>query len=135
MAFLKNRLLSPEEQKNLLKIMNNEQPLSDDVKKRLKKLNDQLDTILKGQKKIMEFENYINEFLEFTSNYFTKEQIETLKENLDENFGIYDENYFYHYLYGEYSDKSFEDIDNNEFEKTGFYKSKDGKFIIEQQIF
>lgn len=51
MAFLKNRLLSPEEQKNLLKIMNNEQPLSDDVKKRLKKLNDQLDTILKGQKK------------------------------------------------------------------------------------
>lgn len=31
--------------------MNDEQPLSDDVKKRLKKLNDQLDTILKGHKK------------------------------------------------------------------------------------
>lgn len=83
----------------------------------------------------MEFENYINEFLEFASNYFTKEKIETLRKNLDENFGIYDENYFYHYLYGEYSDKSFEYIDNNEFEKTGFYKSKDGKFIVEQQIF
>ena len=76
----------------------------------------------------MKFENYINEFLKFASNYFTKEEIETLRENLDEN-------YFYHYLYGEYSDKSFEDIDNNEFEKTGFYKSKDGKFVIEQQIF
>ena len=83
----------------------------------------------------MEFENYINEFLEFASNYFTKEQIKKLKENLDENFGIYDKNYFYHYFYGEYSDKPFEDIDNNEFEKTGFYKSNNGKFIIEQQIF
>ena len=51
MAFLKNQLSSPEERKNLLKIMNEEQPLSDDVKKRLKKLNDQLNTILKGQKK------------------------------------------------------------------------------------
>ena len=53
----------------------------------------------------MEFENYINEFLEFASNHFTKEQIEELKDNLDENFGIYDENYFHHYLYGEYSDE------------------------------
>lgn len=31
--------------------MNDEQPLSDNIKKRLKILNDQLDTILKGQKK------------------------------------------------------------------------------------
>ena len=38
MAFLKNRLLSPKEQKNLLKIMNDEQPLSDDVKKKVKKI-------------------------------------------------------------------------------------------------
>ena len=45
----------------------------------------------------MKFENYINEFLKFASNYFTKEEIETLRENLDENFCIYDENYFYHY--------------------------------------
>ena len=43
MAFLKNRLLSPEEQKNLLKIMNDEQPLSHDVKKRLKKLNSEIE--------------------------------------------------------------------------------------------
>ena len=51
MAFLKNQLSSPEDEKNLLEAMNKENPLSDDVKKRLKKLNDQLDTILKGQKK------------------------------------------------------------------------------------
>lgn len=51
MAFLQNIQLTPEEEQNLLKIMNDEQPLSDDVKKRLKKLNDKLDTILKGQKK------------------------------------------------------------------------------------
>ena len=51
MAFLQNIQLTPEEEQNLLKIMNDEQLLSDDVKKRLKKLNDQLDTILKGQKK------------------------------------------------------------------------------------
>lgn len=81
------------------------------------------------------FNTYIHEFLEFASKYFTEKQIETLKENLDEHFGIYGEDYFYQYLYGEYSDKSFENIDNNEFEKTGFYKSKDGKFIIEQQLF
>ena len=36
MAFLQNIQLTPEEEKNLLKIMNDEQPLSDDVKKRLK---------------------------------------------------------------------------------------------------
>lgn len=51
MAFLQNRQITPEEEKNLLEAMNKENPLSDDVKKRLKKLNDQLDTILKGQKK------------------------------------------------------------------------------------
>lgn len=51
MAILKNRPLTPEDEKNLLEAMNKENPLSDDVKKRLKKLNDQLDTILKGQKK------------------------------------------------------------------------------------
>ena len=51
MAILKNRPLTLEDEKNLLEAMNKENPLSDDVKKRLKKLNDQLDTILKGQKK------------------------------------------------------------------------------------
>lgn len=83
----------------------------------------------------MTINDYILEFLEFISEYFTKEQIEYLKEDFEENFGVYDESYFYQYLYGEYSDKTFENIDNQEFQKTGFYKSKDGMVIVEQQIF
>lgn len=83
----------------------------------------------------MTFKDYINEFLEFASNYFTKNQIDELKEDFEENFGVYDQKYFDEYLYEEYSDKPFNDFDNNDFVKTGFYKSKDGKFIIEQQIF
>ena len=83
----------------------------------------------------MTINDYILEFLEFISEYFTKEQIEYLKEDFEENFGVYDESYFYQYLYGEHSDKTFENIDNQEFQKTGFYKSKDGMVIVEQQIF
>lgn len=81
------------------------------------------------------FNKYIQEFLEFASNYFTQKQIEELKENFENNFGIYDKNYFDQYIYSEYSDKSFNDFDNNDFVKTGFYKSKDRKFVIKQQIF
>ncbi len=50
MAFLKDHKPTIEEEKNLLKALNNQQPLSDDVKKRLQKLNNQLNTILKPQK-------------------------------------------------------------------------------------
>ena len=82
----------------------------------------------------MTINDYILEFLEFISEYFTKEQIEYLKEDFEENFGVYDEKYFAEYLYPEHSDKSFENIDNQDFQKTGFYKSKDGMFVVEQQI-
>lgn len=50
MAFLKNYKPIIEEEQNLLKALNNQQSLSDDVKKRLQKLNNQLNTILKQQK-------------------------------------------------------------------------------------
>lgn len=50
MAFLKDHKPTIEEEQNLLKALNNQQPLSDDVKKRLQKLNNQLNTILKPQK-------------------------------------------------------------------------------------
>ena len=83
----------------------------------------------------MEFKEYILEFLEFISEYFTEVQINELKENFEENFGVYSQKYFAEYLYPEHSDKSFEDVDNNEFEKTGFYKTKDGMYVVEQQIF
>lgn len=81
------------------------------------------------------FTMYIQEFLKFASTYFTKKEIKELKENIEENFGIYDKIYFDNYIYNKYSNKSFENVDNKEFVKTGFYKSKDGVFIIEQQIF
>lgn len=83
----------------------------------------------------MTINDYILEFLEFISEYFTKVQIDELKENFEENFGVYDQNYFDQYIYDEYSDKSFENFDNQDFQKTGFYKSKDGMVIVEQQIF
>jgi hypothetical protein len=83
----------------------------------------------------MTFDNYIYEFLDFASKYFNKKEIKKLKSNFEENFGIYDQIYFDNYIYNEYSNKSFENIDNKEFVKTGFYKSKDGLLIIEQQIF
>lgn len=50
MAFLKDHKPTIEEEQNILKALNNQQPLSDDVKKRLQKLNNQLNTILKPQK-------------------------------------------------------------------------------------
>ena len=83
----------------------------------------------------MTFDNYIYEFLDFASKYFNKKEIKKLKSNFEENFGIYDQIYFDNYIYNAHSNKSFKNVDNNEFVKTGFYKSKDGLFIIEQQIF
>ena len=47
MAFLKDYKPTIEEEQNLLKNMKNKQPLSDDVKKRLQNLNNQLNAILK----------------------------------------------------------------------------------------
>lgn len=83
----------------------------------------------------MTIDDYILEFLEFISEYFTKDEIDELKENFEENFGVYDQNYFDQYIYDEHSDKSFENVDNQDFQKTGFYKSKDGMAIVEQQLF
>ena len=45
MAFLKDYKPTIEEEQNILKAMKNKQPLSDDVKKRLQKLNNQLNEI------------------------------------------------------------------------------------------
>ena len=47
MAFLKNHKLTKQEEQRILKILNDKRPLSDDVKQRLKKLNKQLDNMLK----------------------------------------------------------------------------------------
>lgn len=49
----------------------------------------------------MEFKEYILEFLEFISEYFTEVQINELKENFEENFGVYGQKYFAEYLYND----------------------------------
>lgn len=49
MAFLQNRTLTKKEEQRISEILNDKKPLSDNVKQRLKKLNKQLDTILKVQ--------------------------------------------------------------------------------------
>ena len=49
MAFLQNRTLTKEEEQRISEILNDTKPLSDDAKQRLKKLNKQLDIILKVQ--------------------------------------------------------------------------------------
>lgn len=45
MAFLKNRKLTSEEEQFILKTLNKKQPLPDDIKQRLKKLNQKLDNM------------------------------------------------------------------------------------------
>ena len=47
MAFLQNRTLTKKEEQRISEILNDKKPLSDNVKKRLKKLNKKLDIILK----------------------------------------------------------------------------------------
>lgn len=47
MAFLQNRTLTKKEEQRISEILNDKKPLSDTVKKRLKKLNKKLDIILK----------------------------------------------------------------------------------------
>lgn len=49
MAFLQNRKLTKEEDECISEILNIKKPLSNDTKQRLKKLNKQLDSILKVQ--------------------------------------------------------------------------------------
>ena len=49
MAFLQNLTLTKKEEQRISEILNDKKPLSDNVKQRLKKLNKQLDTILKVQ--------------------------------------------------------------------------------------
>ena len=49
MAFLQNRKLTKKEDECISEISNIKKPLSNDTKQRLKKLNKQLDSILKVQ--------------------------------------------------------------------------------------
>lgn len=89
MAFLKDYKPIIEEEQNLLKSLNNQQSLSDDVKKRLQKLNNQLNTILKQQK----MQTNLTLTLEATKNatrWYPNMEQQNIIHNVLKNYATYD---------------------------------------------
>lgn len=80
-------------------------------------------------------EKYINEFLNKLSKNLTESDIALILENTDENINIYDEKYFDTYIYDEISPLFFGEIKQKDFENTGYYKTNDGKYIMDQGLF
>lgn len=80
-------------------------------------------------------EQYINEFLEKLSETLTEDDLALILEDLEENINLYDEKYFDIYIYDAISPLSFNEIEQKDFENTGYYKTNDGKYIMDQALF
>ena len=80
-------------------------------------------------------EQYINEFLNKLSETLTENDLALILEDTDETINLFDEKYFDIYIYDEISPLSFNEIQQKDFEKTGYYKTNDGKFIMSQGLF
>ena len=80
-------------------------------------------------------ENYINEFLDKLSETLTENDLALILEDTDETINLFDEKYFDIYIYDELSQLSFSEIEQKDFEETGYYKTNDGKFIMSQGLF
>ena len=80
-------------------------------------------------------EQYINEFLEKLSETLTENDLALILEDTDETINLFDEKYFDIYIYDEFSPLSFSEIEQKNFEETGYYKTNDGKFIMSQGLF
>ena len=80
-------------------------------------------------------EHYINEFLEKLSENLTENDIALILEDSEENISLYDEKYFDIYIYDELSPQSFNEIEQGHFTNMGYYKTLDGKYIMEQSLF
>ena len=80
-------------------------------------------------------EQYINEFLNKLSESLTENDLVLLLEDLEENINLYDEKYFDIYIYDAISPLSFNEIEQKDFENTGYYKTNDGKYIMDQALF
>lgn len=80
-------------------------------------------------------EQYINEFLNKLSETLTENDLALILEDTDETINLFDEKYFDIYIYDEFSPLSFSEIEQKDFEETGYYKTNDGKFIMEQGLF
>lgn len=80
-------------------------------------------------------ENYINEFLNKLSETLTENDLALLLEDLEDNVNLYDEKYFDIYIYDSISPLSFNEIEQKDFEEIGYYKTNDGKYIMDQALF
>lgn len=80
-------------------------------------------------------EKYINEFLNKLTEILTKDDLDLILEDTDETINIYDEKYFDTYIYDDISQLSFQEISQKDFEQTGYYKTNDGKYIMDQGLF
>lgn len=80
-------------------------------------------------------EHYVNEFLEKLSERFTENDIALILDDLESNISIYDEKYFDIYIYNELSPLCFSEIKQGAFTNMGYYKTNDGKYIMDQSLF
>lgn len=80
-------------------------------------------------------ENYFNEFLNKLTEILTKDDLDLILEDTDETINIYDEKYFDTYIYDDISPLSFQEISQKDFEELGYYKTNDGKYIMDQGLF
>lgn len=80
-------------------------------------------------------EHYLNEFLDKLSENLTENNIALILEDSEENISLYDETYFDIYIYDEFSPLSFSEIEHGHFTDMGYYKTLDGKYIMEQCLF
>lgn len=80
-------------------------------------------------------EKYINEFLNKLADTLTKDDMDLILEDTDETINIYDEKYFDTYIYDDISPLSFNEIEQKDFEELGYYKTNDGKYIMDQGLF
>lgn len=80
-------------------------------------------------------EDYINEFLDKLSENLTENDIALILEDSEENISLYDEKYFDIYIYDEFPPLSFSEIEQGHLTDMGYYKTLDGKYIMEQCLF
>ena len=78
---------------------------------------------------------YIDEFITKLSETLTEDDLSLILEEPEENINIYDEKYFDTYIYDDISPLSFQEINQKDFEQTGYYKTNDGKYIMDQGLF
>ena len=80
-------------------------------------------------------EHYLNEFLDKLSESLTGNDIALILEDSEENISLYDGKYFDIYIYDEFSPLSFSEIKQGHFTDMGYYRTLDGKYIMEQCLF